>query len=160
MWLRSCACKAPEHGRRFILMDHIEGVETGVGAYFNGERFLRPACLDWEHKRFFAGNMGELTGKWAPSRHSRVRSDCSKWRSHPLEALFREAGHIGWVNLNTIINEEGVWPHRVHLPLRLPRICGPRAAAGDHVGWPCSSCCCHEALPPSRIAKASRRASC
>jgi phosphoribosylamine--glycine ligase len=28
----------------------------------------------------------------------------------PLEPMFREAGHVGWVNLNTIINEDGVWP--------------------------------------------------
>lgn len=100
----------PGDGRRFILMDHVAGVETGVGAYFNGKRFLRPACLDWEHKRFFAGNMGELTGEMGTIATFTGSDRLFDLALAPLESLFREAGHVGWINLNTIINAQGVWP--------------------------------------------------
>ncbi len=100
----------PEAGRRFILMDHVEGVETGVGAYFNGERFLRPACIDWEHKHFFAGGMGELTGEMGTVATFSGSDRLFDLALAPLEPLFREANHVGWINLNTIINEDGVWP--------------------------------------------------
>ncbi len=102
--------EAGSRSGRFILMDHVEGVETGVGAYFNGERFLRPACMDWEHKRFFAGDMGELTGEMGSVATFDGSDALFEASLAPLEPTLRDAGHVGWVNLNTIINEEGVWP--------------------------------------------------
>jgi phosphoribosylamine--glycine ligase len=106
-WLQT---RPLEQGQRFILMDHVVGVETAVGAYFNGERFLKPACLDWEHKRFFAGNMGELTGEMGTIATFSGADRLFDLALAPLEPMFRSAGHVGWVNLNTIVNQDGVWP--------------------------------------------------
>ena len=102
----------PLSGSHFILQQHIEGVEIGVGRYFNGSDWLGPVELNIEHKKLFPGNLGPKTNEmgtlmWYDSdENNRLFREVLA----PLAPYLRSINFRGDFEINCIVNEEGAFP--------------------------------------------------
>lgn len=96
--------------KQFQLQKRVNGVEIAVGAFFNGKEFLYPINVNFEHKKLFPGNIGPSTGEMGTlmywSGPNRIFTETLK----KLEPKLCEEGYVGYIDLNCIVNGQGIYP--------------------------------------------------
>lgn len=96
--------------KRFQIQKLASGVEVAVGAFFNGEDFLYPVFVNFEHKRLFPGDIGPFTGEmgtlgyWSPL-NTLFNQTLAKMRED-----LKQAGYAGYFDINCIANARGIYP--------------------------------------------------
>ncbi len=96
--------------KQFQLQKKVNGVEVAVGAFFNGYKFLTPININFEHKKLFPGNIGPATGEMGTSMFWTAPNKLFNSTLKKMEARLAEEGYIGYIDVNCIVNGNGIYP--------------------------------------------------
>lgn len=94
----------------FQLQKYVSGVEIAVGAFFNGQDFIYPINVNFEHKRVFPGDIGPFAGEmgtlcfWSDP-NTLFRSTLEK-----MLPVLQQSGYRGYIDINCIVNGRGIYP--------------------------------------------------
>ena len=96
--------------KQFQLQKLATGVEIGVGAFFNGEDFIYPININFEHKKLFPGDIGPFTGEMGTSSYwsgpnAIFHATLEKFRNE-----VKQSGYVGYIDINCIVNARGIYP--------------------------------------------------
>lgn len=94
----------------FQLQKRVTGVEVAVGAFFNGKEFVTPININFEHKQLFPGNIGPPTGEMGTSMFWSQPNRLFNMTLKKMENSLRGEGYVGYIDLNCIVNNNGIYP--------------------------------------------------
>lgn len=95
---------------QFQLQKRVVGVEVAVGAFFNGQRFVHPINVNFEHKKLFPGNLGPSTGEMGTAMFWSEPNRLFNKTLKKLEPKLAEEGYVGYIDLNCIVSNSAIHP--------------------------------------------------
>jgi len=96
--------------KSFQIQRFVTGVEVAVGAFYNGEDFILPACINFEHKRMFNGEIGPSTGEMGTLIFWSEKSHLYDETLVKFKPLLAEMNFVGYFDINCIVNSRGIYP--------------------------------------------------
>ena len=96
--------------KSFQIQRFVSGVEVAVGAFFNGENFILPACINFEHKRMFNGEIGPSTGEMGTLMFWSEKSRLYDETLEKFRPILAEMAFVGYFDINCIANSRGIYP--------------------------------------------------
>ena len=94
----------------FQLQKKVSGVEVAVGAFFNGKRFITPINVNFEHKKLFPGDVGPSTSEMGTSMFWSSPNKLFNATLKKFEETLAGEGYVGYIDLNCIVNNNGIYP--------------------------------------------------
>jgi phosphoribosylamine--glycine ligase len=94
----------------FQLQKRVTGVEVAVGAFFNGKQFMTPINVNFEHKKLFPGNIGPATGEMGTTMYWSEPNKLFAATLGRMETKLSEEGYVGYMDVNCIVNAQGIYP--------------------------------------------------
>jgi phosphoribosylamine--glycine ligase len=94
----------------FQLQRRVRGVEVAVGAFFNGTDFMMPININFEHKPLFPGNIGPATGEMGTCMYWSGPNKLFSATLAKLKCRLAEEGYVGYIDVNCIVNGNGIYP--------------------------------------------------
>lgn len=96
--------------KKFQLQKYAQGVEIAVGAFFNGKDFIRPINVNFEHKKLFPGDIGPYTGEMGTLMYWSESNKIFRMTLEKLKPALEASGYIGYIDINCIANNNGIYP--------------------------------------------------
>lgn len=110
--------------------EYVEGIEIGVGRYFNGDQWVGPIEINCEHKKLCNENIGPITGEMGTlAWFTNNEGELFKKILTPWEDFLRNAHFHGDFEINCIItNTKEIIPIEI-----TPRLGSPITFLQEHL---------------------------
>ena len=118
----------------FQLQKKVKGVEISVSSFFNGQEFLRPINITFEHKKLFPKELGVSTGEMGSSMFWVNQSPVFDATLKKFESTLAKQNFIGHIDINCIVNGNGIYPLEFTSRFGYPQIFIQRDGINEPMG--------------------------
>ncbi len=119
----------------FQLQRKVTGVEVAVSAFFNGKEFIKPYNITFEHKKLFPRELGVSTGEMGTSMFWTDESPIFDATLKKLEHKLAQDNFVGHIDINNIVNGNGIYPLEFTSRFGFPQIQIQRAGITEPIGY-------------------------
>ena len=118
----------------FQLQRRVKGVEISISAFFNGKSFLSPYNVTFEHKKLFPKEVGVSTGEMGSSMFWTAHSPLFERTLQKFGSTLARENFRGHLDINCIVNGNGVYPLEFTSRFGYPQIFIQRAGITEPMG--------------------------
>lgn len=110
-WLETLP-ERPDAGKikKIEVEERKKGVEVAASSWFNGKDFVGPPNYNFEHKRIATGELGFNTGEMGTAMFYGEQKKLWTETVGKMGEFLRDFDFRGQIDVNCIVNDEGIWP--------------------------------------------------